>query len=252
MPTVKTKSHANGSASVVDLVGALIAEGKLRPGERLPSIRDLATRFGVKIGTVRDALIAAQSQGLVKVLPRLGAIVQSPDSASLSAALGKAIPNDLSELVDEQDQNLFHILDTREALELATVARACRRRELPDLFRLRQLLEEMVAIPVTEESPEYVELDIQFHLEIGRLSGNMVMTSLLGILLRELKPHLARIRWSLERRRETNAAHARIYSALVAGDTALAEREIRDHLRAAFNTLLDKMRDPPAMNEHQG
>ena len=79
----------------------------------------------------------------------------------------------------QQDQNLFHVLETREALELTMVARAAQRRELPELFQLRQILEGMAAIPLTVESPEYAELDVEFHLEIGRLSGNTVMTSLL-------------------------------------------------------------------------
>ena len=60
-------------ADVVGLVGDLIAKCDLGPGERLPPIRELATRFGVKAGTVRDALLDAQGKGMVKVLPRVGA-----------------------------------------------------------------------------------------------------------------------------------------------------------------------------------
>jgi GntR family transcriptional repressor for pyruvate dehydrogenase complex len=252
MPAVKSRTATGSSREVVDQVNDLISEHRLRPGERLPSIRDLAAQFGVRTGVVRDALITAQSRGLIKVLPRLGAIVQSNDHTVAALPPAKTMPGELSELLGEEDQNLFHVLDTREALELATVARASRRRELPDLFTLRQLLEEMVSIPVTEVSPEYVELDIRFHLEIGRLSGNLVMTSLLEVLLRELKPHLARIRWSRERRQATNDSHARIYSALVAGDGEKAEAEMRDHIRTAFNSLLDELRHPPKMNDRQG
>lgn len=219
----------------------------------------VAAQFGVKAGVVRDALIAAQSQGVVKVLPRLGAIVQSAEQSAprrpSSTPAGTSFPSELREMLPEQDQNLFHVLDTREVLELAAVARvarAARRRELPGLFKLRRLLEAMAAIPVTEESPEYVDLDVQFHLEIARLSGNDVLMTLLGLLFGEIKPHLARIRWSVERRLETNASHARIYSALVAGDVELAQREVRDHLQTAFNSLLDEMRDPPEMNGQRG
>lgn len=85
-------------------------------------------------------------------------------------------------------------------------------------------------------------------LEIGRLSGNSVMTSLLRIILLEVRPHLDRIRWSGNRRAETNESHARIYSALAAGDGEQAQSEMRDHIRTAYNSLLDEMRQPPAMN----
>ena len=150
--------------------------------------------------------------------------------------------------MNQQDYNLFHVLETREILELKMVGRAAERRELPELFRLRQILEEMAAIPIMTESPEYVELDIDFHLEIGRLSGNTVMTSVLATLLRELQPHLARIRWSKNRREETSCSHARIYSALVAGDVEQARAEMKEHIRTAYDSLLDELRDPPPVN----
>ncbi len=243
-----TAASAFDASEVVDLLGDLIANDGLAPGERLPPIRQLALRFGVKAGVVRDALLDAQGKGLVKVLPRVGAIVQSVDDPKNSHLVGSPLGRDRGELMGQQDHNLLHVLETREILELTTVARAAERRELPELFRLRQILEEMAAIPITTESPKYVELDIEFHLEVGRLSGNAVMTAVLATLLRELQPHLARIRWSEHRREETNCSHARIYSALVAGDVEQAKKEMQAHIRTAYNSLLDELRDPPTMN----
>lgn len=233
---------------VARLVGDLIANQDLRPGDRLPSIRELAMKFGVKAGTVRDALLTAQAKGWVRVLPRVGAIVQS-DRDSLNPETDTAnVGHSFGEVVGQPNQNLFHILETREALELTMVARVAQRRELSELFRLRQILTEMADIPLEVESPEYTELDIEFHLEIGRLSGNSVMNSLLRSLLLEVKPQLGQIRWSDNRRAETNESHARIYSALVAGDVEQAQSEMRDHMRTAYNSLLDEMRRTPVMN----
>jgi GntR family transcriptional repressor for pyruvate dehydrogenase complex len=230
---------------IVRLLGDLIADNNLGPGDRLPPIRELAVQFGVKAGAVRDALLTAQAKGLVKVRPRVGAIVQSEGDSQDPEAVAA---HSFGEVVEQPDQNLFHILETREALELTMVARAAQRRELSELFRLRQILADMAAIPLEVESPEYAELDVEFHLEIGRLSGNSVMTSLLRILLLEVRPHLDRIRWSDNRRAEATESHARIYSALVAGDVEQAQIEMRDHIRTAYNGLLDEMRQPPAMN----
>lgn len=232
-------------SDVVGRLGDLIAKEGISPGERLPPIRELAIRFGVKAGVVRDALLDAQGKGLVKVLPRVGAIVQFVGSPRGANAPRPPRGGDFRKLMSQQDHNLFHVLETREVLELTMVARAAERRELPELFRLRQILEEMAAIPIASESPEYVELDISFHLEIGRLSGNTVMTAVLAVLLQELQPDLERIRWSVNRRERTNGSHARIYSALVAGDAVQAPKEMRDHIRSAYNTLLDELRDPP-------
>lgn len=233
------------ASGIVRQLGDLITNNELGPGDRLPSIRELAVKFGVKAGAVRDALLTAQARGLVKVLPRVGAIVQPEGDSSVAGTLAA---RSFGEVVGQPDQNLFHVLETREALELTMVAKATQRRELSELFWLRQILTDMADIPLAAVSPEYARLDVEFHLEIGRLSGNTVMASLLRILLLEVRPHLDRIRWSDNRRAETNESHARIYSALAAGDDGQAQSEMRDHIRAAYDSLLDEMRRPPAMN----
>jgi DNA-binding FadR family transcriptional regulator len=236
------------TVDIVRLLSDLIVENHLGHGDRLPPIRELAIRLDVKAGAVRDALLTAQAKGLVKVLPRVGAIVQAVGNSEDSDSVLVNSGHSFDEVVGQPGQNLFHILETREALELTMVARATQRRELSELFRLRQILTDMADIPLEVESPEYAELDIEFHLEIARLSGNSVMTSLLRIILQEVKPHLDRIRWSDNRREEANESHARIYSALVAGDAKQAQSEMRDHIRTAYNSLLNEMRQPPAMN----
>lgn len=240
-------------ADVVGLLDELITESELRPGERLPPIRELATRFGVKAGAVRDALHAAQGKGLVEVLPRVGAVVRSAGVAEPARPIAQDLHQEFEDVMNQHEQNLFHVLDTREALELTMIGRAAQRRELPELLTLRRILEKMAALPVeagsrAEKSSDYVDLDMQFHLEIGRLSGNSVGASMLEVLLQRLKPHLAKIRWSDDRRVETNDSHARIYSALVEGDTERVQHEMGEHIRIAYNSLLNELRNPPEMN----
>ncbi|MGB0581159.1 MAG: FadR/GntR family transcriptional regulator [Limisphaerales bacterium] len=242
---MNTATETLEAVDIVRLLADLITDNGLAAGDRLPSIRELAGQFGAKAGTVRDALLTAQARGLVKIVPRVGAIVQGEAE---SEDVGDVAASSFGKAMGQPDQNLFHVLETREALELTMVARAAERRELSELFRLRRILSDMAEIPLEDESPEYAQLDVEFHLEIGRLSGNTVMTSLLRVLLVDVRPHLDRIRWSDNRRAETNEQHARIYAALAAGDTEKAQSEMRGHIRAAYNSLLDEMREPPQMN----
>ncbi len=235
----------NRPAEVADLLGRFIAEHQLKPGDRLPSIRDLASKFGVKVGVVRDTLLDAQGRGIIKVLPRAGAFVEAVDKLPTNVTTAGRTGARLRELLASQDQNLFHLLDARETLELDLIARAARKRELQDLFPLRRILEEMAAIPLAQRHDRYTPLDIAFHLEIASLSGNAVMTTMLGALLEELEPHLQELRWSGERYIRTDQSHARLYSALVAGDVAVAQTEIQAHLQDAYNSLLDQIRQPP-------
>jgi GntR family transcriptional repressor for pyruvate dehydrogenase complex len=244
--TPQRTSGVAGMSGVGGMVHELIAENGLGAGDRLPPIRELAERFGVKAGTVRDALLDAQGKGYVKVLPRVGAIVQSPVETRRPQRSDSNVASGLRHVMAEQEHNLFHVLDAREVIELNAVAQASKRCELPDLFKLRQILDDMAAMPVTVEEPAYVDLDVQFHLEICRLSRNAVMTSMLEVLMQELRPQLIKIRWSNQRRGDTDASHARIYSAIVARDVEAGQAEMRAHLRTAYNSLLDEIRKPPA------
>ena len=233
------------SPGLVNQLGRFIEEQSLEPGDRLPSIRDLADRFGVKAGLVRDALLDAQGRGLVKVLPRAGAFVAAPASSPQPATPAERLGDRLRELLAAENQNLFHLLDVRETLELALIAQAARKREIEDLFALRDILEQMALIPPKKRGEEYVRLDIEFHLEIVRLSGNAVMAAMLCAVMEELAPYLKELRWSAKRHSDTDKSHARLYSALVAGDASMAQDEIRNHLHHAYQSLLDRLRQPP-------
>jgi len=232
-------------ADLVDLLTKFISDQRLKPGDRLPSIRDLAAQYGVKAGVIRDALLDAQGKGIVKVLPRAGAFVQAINNLPSQSTSAERMGTRLRELLAAQDQNLFHLLDARETLELELIAQAARKRELQDLFALRRILKDMASMPLDQRNERYVQLDVQFHLEIARLSGNAVLAAMLCTLMEELEPHLQELRWSPKRHARTDESHARLYSALVAGDVQVAQNEIHTHLQDAYKTLLDQIRKPP-------
>ncbi|MDC0935849.1 FCD domain-containing protein [Pirellulales bacterium] len=242
----KTIDPQKTPAGLVGLLDKYIADESLQPGDRLPSIRDLAAQLGLKSGAVRDALLEAQGRGIVKVLPRSGTYVaQAAGDLSNDSAQDERLRTRLQKLLPSQGQNLFHLLDVREMLEREAITLAASKRELQDLFPLRQILEEMASMPSNERDERYTQLDIEFHLEIARLSGNTVLVAMLCTLLEELTPYLLDISWSAERHAQTDASHARLYSVLVDGDAQVARNEIRTHLQVAYNTLLEEIREPP-------
>ena len=242
---MSTTASTIDSPGLVDQLGRFIEEQQLEPGDRLPSIRELAGRFGTKVGPVRGALLEAQGRGLIKVLPRAGAFVEAPVMSEEPTTSAERLGSRLRELLASEDQNLFHLLDARETLEHALVSQAARKRDVEDFYSLRNILEQMSAIPKSRRGEDYVQLDIQFHLEIARLSGNAVMASMLCAVMEELKPHLEQLRWSAKRHTDTDKSHARLYSALVKGDESLAQKEARHHLQHAYQSLLDRVRRTP-------
>ena len=188
MQTIKDSAHS--TAEVISHIEGLITGGHLMPGDRLPSIRDMASQFGVKAGLIRDALLDVQGRGLIKMLPRAGAFVEHTPLSPLQMTPAERLGERLRDLLANEDKNLFHLLDARETLEASLVSQAARKCQHDDLLPLRDLLEQMASIPGEQRDQTYVHLDIEFHLEIARLSGNAVMASMLRVVMEELAPHI--------------------------------------------------------------
>ncbi|MEU4331274.1 TetR/AcrR family transcriptional regulator C-terminal domain-containing protein [Nonomuraea dietziae] len=72
---------------IVDDVKRRIASGKLKPGDRLPPVRQVARQWGVALATATKAMNTLQQQGVVVARPRVGTVVASPSSGPLPEPL---------------------------------------------------------------------------------------------------------------------------------------------------------------------
>lgn len=238
-----------GSATVWDSIWKVAEERGLQVGDQLPSIRELAERLDVKQTTVRDALLKAESMGLVSVLPRAGAFLRASASTpktatrSLDASLGESLDSALA----NDEPNLFHLLDARRLIEIELVGRAAERRRLEDLLPVRRALDGMLHLAPEATRAEYVDCDIRFHVEIARLAGNLALFAVQRALMELLRPHLNEVPRELERQTTTDRSHLAIYEALVSGDVAKARTEMRDHLSLAYDSMLRDIQEVPAV-----
>lgn len=205
------------------LLRTIRSEG-LNPGDRLPSIRELAARWGIGPNFVRDGLLHAQTLGLVKVHPRSGAFVQAVDFSSLVDGLADTLETALA----QEDSNLFHLIEVRALLETQVIDRAVARRRPEDLFPLRQALEEMRN--VAEDRVAFVEADEKFHLAIARMTGNPVLVIVLRALMVLLRPHRLHMTPTSGKQQRTFRQHEHIYRCLVDGDREGACAAMHDHL----------------------
>ena len=234
-----------------DLVRSLIRyihSDRLAAGDRLPPIRALAARFGVTGSAVRDAQIQLQTMGMIKILPRSGAFVQSVNFAPLVGALTDTMDNALM----QADPSLFHLLDARQLIEVECATAAARRRRLEDLLPIREALAATLAAaePLdenasTEARMAHYDADMRFHLAIAELAGNPVLTTMLRSLLGLLKPHLVQIPWRPERKELTVNAHLELFEALHSGDVEKVGHRMREHTGMARDSLLKNMWSSP-------
>lgn len=192
----------------------------LKPGDRLPSERDIASWLQVSRTSVRQALTALKAVGLVDVRHGGGVyVLRSPD---------EVIPTLALQLLD-QYQQLPAIMEVREALETATCRLAARRRSAQDLKRLRGALENMADAVASGGDP--APADAQFHEAIALAAHN----ELLHDLMSQLEDPIDKTRRaSLSRPGRppmSLEAHRLIYEAIEAENEDLAAERMREHLR---------------------
>jgi DNA-binding FadR family transcriptional regulator len=208
----------------------LILGGHFAPGDRLPSERQLASRFGVSRPTVREALGALEARGLVAT--RLG-------SGTFVAEKGAR-----DEPPDAQaDDSPAEFMEARVVLEVAVARLAARRAPLSrdELEEVRAGVEAMERVAEPDVLPH--ELDRDFHRAVTRLTRNEYLVSLLepmwATMDQTLFGTLLRRSWSADDTRRTAIEHRAIYEALRAGDAELAGFAMERHLRALMATLFE-------------
>lgn len=191
----------------------------------------------MKPNVVRDALLHAQTLGVVRVLPRSGAFVQSLDITPLGDALADSLHISLS----AEEHNLFHVIDARTLVEVELAGLAADRRRDEDLLPLHDAI---TAHGQAADPDAYVDSDHRFHLALARVAGNTVLTAYLQALLGLLRPYT---RQTLQpaRRTGTLEQHAAVYQAVLDRRPEAARGAMRDHLARSRAHLLELVRTPP-------
>ncbi|NGP07797.1 FadR family transcriptional regulator [Rhodococcus sp. 14C212] len=222
---------------VEDALRKAVLDGQLRTGDRLPSETELARQFSVSRPTIREALSALESQGLIRKVPGAGggSFVQAVDHT----ALGELVQESMHNLLRLGGVDIDEIAMVRQYLEVPSAKLAAQNRTEQDLEDLHVLLTEQKNRTV--DDPMIAELDAQFHITIARMSGNRILASLVYALHRESEP-VGYLDLSPDLGRDTFAQHQRIVKAIADQDPDAAEHAITEHLaylRAHIRNHLD-------------
>jgi DNA-binding FadR family transcriptional regulator len=224
-PSGRGRRVAKGYESVARELRALILNGSLAAGERLPREADLAERFGVSRATVREALRLCAGQGLIHTAEGSsgGSFVARPSSGHISDTLRSGL--DL--LAAAQQISLEDLLEVRLLLEVPAARYAALRRTDEDVDRLV----ESSPIEVLKMSPtdQFVH-NKEFHSVLIEASGNPLLEIAARPIFTVLQRNLGRSRLEPRFHRAINVHHHRIAAAVAAGDPDAAEREMADHL----------------------
>jgi len=152
------------SEMIVEQVKALIKQGQLQPGQKLPPEREFIQQLGVGRSSLREAINVLEALGYVEARKHKGIYVNS---------VSEPILNDsLRQILDEDRSTLPQLYELRKDIELAASQKAAERRSSDDLKRLSKCLDRMARDKA--ESKLALQDDLQFHLAIAQATHNFL------------------------------------------------------------------------------
>lgn len=224
----ENRSSAGSSRSdhVIDIVKNLIASGELRAGDRLPVEKELAARWGVSRGSLREAVRSLAALGVLETRQGDGTYVTQLDPGSLLRPL--EFWADLQQVSQSAE-----LLAVRRVLETESAGLAAVRLTEEELARLDDVLtgiEEGMATGRLD--PEtFIDTDAEFHRTIAAASGNGALAALIDSLMtRTLRGRLWRAITERASVDEAHAEHRAILAALRTRDAEHARVRMAAHL----------------------
>jgi GntR family transcriptional regulator, transcriptional repressor for pyruvate dehydrogenase complex len=170
------------SQVIVDQIKLLIRDGRLQPGDRLPSERELCQRFGVSRVTVREALRVLEAGGLltIRVGAHGGAFLTSPSTERLSEGL--------ADLISVSTLTAANVTEARIIVELGILPLAVERATGDDIAALFAMVDE--AESALGAGTYNMEMSAAFHIRVAECTHNpaiaMLVQSFHGPLLMSL------------------------------------------------------------------
>lgn len=195
-----------------------IQESNYQPGDRIPSEFELAERFGVGRGTVREAVKLLISRNVLEIRPAKGTFLCETPGVS-SDPLGLAFARDKVKTV----QDLLELRVVLECYAVRNAAMMATQEQIEEMKTLINKLEESF-----EDSALCTKYDIELHRCLAESSGNTVMPVIIPIV-RSGMQHFNNL--TFERQWDVvNAGHRAIVEAIEMKNPMLAEAEMVKHL----------------------
>lgn len=223
-PFKRTNVSDMAVSSLLDMIRRRV----LRPGDRLPSQRDLMGRMGVSQTAVREALRSLTSIGVIEVHPGKGAFVRSVAPEML------VHPESIYFLL--QRETMLHALEVRRILEVEAIALATERATEEDLDDLREALEKIASGLDSGDRP--FQHSPYFHLAIAKAAHNEVLTNMVQSFVRLLVEGAsvfgAHAPGAIENEYQS---HALLLESIAARDPEASREAMRHHLGIARSLI---------------
>jgi len=147
----------------------MITSGELKPGDKLPPERDMAEFLGVSRASVREALTALETVGILDIRPGEGTFVKrTSDSETFES---------LTLLLSVEQTPEVQMMEVRRILETESAALAAKRATFADLQKIQASL---LVMKSAESISDAVDADVRFHFAIAEATKNSVLLRIMN------------------------------------------------------------------------
>ena len=224
---------------IADQLRQLIDDGEYTVGSRLPTERELAEQLGVSRPTVREALIALEVEGRLRIRVGSGIYVIEQQPSAIVAS-------------NPPIEGSFEILRARAFVESAIAEEAARQVKPADVTRLDRVLAQGRRRQRSRD--EYLIFDRNFHTAIAETLDNAVLVRFVGELFDlRINPYFEQLVRHTENqsfRTLAHQEHVAIRNAIAAGDAAGARAAMHQHLERSHQRFARDFGElPPASSE---
>jgi GntR family transcriptional regulator, transcriptional repressor for pyruvate dehydrogenase complex len=206
--------------AIVRQIKAMIAEGRLKSGDQLPPERDLAEKFVVSRTSVREALRALESLGLIEIRPGEGTFVREVSVEALIEPLALAMLS--------QRAAIGELFEARRLLEPSIAAFAALRAMPHEIEEMARILDEQAKEVAAGRTG--LTQDGAFHSAIAAAAHNRAISRLVHGIMDLLTQSREESLSTPGRPTRSHQSHCRILEAIAAHDQEGARRAMLDHL----------------------
>jgi GntR family transcriptional regulator, transcriptional repressor for pyruvate dehydrogenase complex len=224
------------SEQIFEQLRDLIFRGNLKPGDKLPTERELAAVFEVSRPSVKAAIGKLVNMGIVVQRQGQGTTVRSTESQYLE--------NPLREVLEGEEVSIFDLLEVRAGLEVNAVGLAAARATLEDIQILENCLQDMLS--KVDKGQMGSEEDVAFHMCIAFATKNSAQVYLMKNFYDLLFQGIRKSRiylYEAGNLSTINQQHSEILQAIRNRDSSKAQESMEKHIRFVMETCKNSICD---------
>jgi len=214
--------------NVIKQIVNLIKNNELKPGDKLPSERELAEKLSIGRASLREAFRVLESRGLIKSRPGRGRFIREIKK--------DALIDSENIILSLEKSSILELLEAREIFEVKTAEFAAQRATPEDIGMIEDALNRMREKKVTDN--ERIESDAGFHLAIARASHNFAFINIMRLHMDLLKETREKT-WQVPgRRKEQWQEHKAIFQAIKEHNSKKAAEAMLKHLKSVRRVVV--------------